>query len=168
MNDDVIWKDLEGIFGKAYEVSNFGQIKSKERLILNKNRYKEYYVKSKSKIKTLRTNGVENHLFADLYFKDESGNIHRKSAYVHKEVAVAFIMRPEPLIRHNSASQKVSLDYRYVEHIDGNFENNIPSNLKWMNFLDLYKKQVKNGRVETLDLYKHSSLWKKSNNNKTK
>lgn len=169
MDKKEIWKDLKGIWGKIYQVSNHGRIRSKSRKVLNSNRYSTYYINTPARIKKLRTNGIEKHLFTDLLCYDKDGKQIRKSAYVHKEVAIAFLTKPNPVerikqIQKTKYFKKTNLVYRYVEHIDGDHENNFTENLRWINQYDLYLKQIELGRKEKIDLYLHSPLYIKKFN----
>ena len=167
------WKDVADPFWeKYYQVSNKGGVRSKDRVIKKAHPrngvvYDCHY--SGKQIKP-RTNKIEKHLFCDLRCVDEDGKIRQKSLYVHKAVMEAFSPAPtdiiirKKLINDKGYYRKSEHTYRYVEHIDGNYNNNCLENLRWITTLDLYRKQVKNGRVEKMELYKLSSVWKKNKN----
>lgn len=102
-----IWKDVFGYEG-IYQVSNFGNVKSIDRIVTF-------------------INGKEV-FFKGVYLKksfDRDGYIHlsltknrvSKNYFVHRLVAISFI----PNI----------LNKPLVNHIDGNKSNNIVSNLEW-------------------------------------
>ena len=102
-----VWKDIEG-YEEYYQISNFGNVRSKDR---NKSTGKGFYkLKGKELSKTKTSTG---------YFKieliDKSGV--RKSYKVHRLVGFAFIPNPE-----NKPN---------INHIDGNPLNNHFSNLEW-------------------------------------
>lgn len=154
------WKDLEGIWGRAYQISNKGRMKRKERVIKTSNGKGVYEYTLPEMILSQRTNKIHPHLFCDLTY-----NKKRRSAYVHKEVAIAFIEAPKETIRlkaigNTGYHKKSVLRELYVEHIDNDHTNNVPENLRWINQLDLYNKQIERGRIPKMDLYKHSSRYK--------
>jgi hypothetical protein len=111
-----IWKPLKDKFwGKYYEISNLGRVKSKQRIIKRKDgisfQKREQIIKS-------RTNKIENYLFVDLIITID-GIYYRKTAYIHKLLAEVFIKNPKPK------------EYKIVTHIDENPLNNSLINLKW-------------------------------------
>lgn len=155
-----IWKDVNHpIFKKFYEVSNLGRLKTKGRISTrggDNNRY-TYWVSPR--IVSVRRSKEMPHLFCSLYAHNVF--FKNKTAYVHKMAAEAFIKRPTKA-------------HVYVSHIDGNYNNNMISNLKWItasensksniekypeNKLNLKKANIKNGYYEKL---KHP-IWKKNN-----
>ena len=163
-----LWKDVQDErFRQFYEVSNLGRIRSKPRYVKRVNRWKKpfdfWYT---GNIMQLRTNGIEKHLFAGLRY-NEDGVKKLASCYVHKAVAEAFVQRSDkPKVRKKKISGtpyfvRTSHYYRYVEHIDGDYNNNKWNNLRWMTAYDLHLKQVRQGRKVNLELYKYSSCWKK-------
>ena len=167
------WKDLADKFwGQFYEVSNLGQIRSKTREyqvdFIGKGSVRRKYNRThEGKILKPRTNGIEKHLFCDLRNNNEGSPL-SKSLYIHKAVMEAFSPAPKDIIVRMKLIEKTGYhkksmhSFRYVEHIDGDYTNNRLDNLRWITALDLYRKQVKNGRKERMDLYKSSSVWKKS------
>lgn len=110
-----IWKDIDGYEG-LYQVSNYGRIKSLEKILYKKNRYGNYMeFKFKSKLlKPCVLNDDCGHLQVDLH-KDKT----RKHKLVHVLVAEAFIPNPN--------------GYTVVHHIDHDPTNNRVENLVWMN-----------------------------------
>ena len=155
-----IWKDVNHpIFKKFYEVSNLGRLKTKGRISTrggDNNRY-TYWVSPR--IVSVRRSKENPHLFCSLYA--HSVLLKNKTAYVHKMVAEAFIKRPTKA-------------HVYVSHIDGNYDNNMVSNLKWItasensksniekypeNRLKLKKANEENGYYKKL----RHRIWKKAN-----
>lgn len=155
-----IWKDVaHPIFKKFYEVSNIGRLKTKGRNSTRgggNNRY-TYWVSPK--IVSVRRSKENPHLFCSLYAHNVL--LKNKTAYVHKMVAESFIKRP-------------TKEHVYVSHIDGNYDNNMVSNLKWItasensknniekypeNRLKLKKANEENGYYKKL----RHRIWKKTN-----
>lgn len=102
-----IWKPIEGYKG-LYEISNLGRVKSLPRLVTRK-KYGNYYVDGKI---------MRDHLAgAGYHYVILHRNGHQKMFYVHRLVAGAFVSNPEKLIE--------------VNHLDGDKDNNISSNLEW-------------------------------------
>lgn len=101
-----IWKDIIGYEG-LYQVSNYGRVKSLERIVPHK-RYGEYKIKEKL-IKGS---------------PDKKGHIQIKIGklqYIHKLVAKYFVYNDDPINKDD------------VHHIDGNKDNNNADNLMWIN-----------------------------------
>ena len=101
-------KDYEGI----YEVSNYGRVKSLERVIYNSGTKNGLYTIHEKIIKQ-RIN-KKRHGYCELSLHK---NGKEKRFKVHRLVAEAFIPNPNNLPE--------------VNHIDGNKENNHASNLEW-------------------------------------
>jgi hypothetical protein len=107
-NKEEIWKDIIGFEG-YYQVSNFGNVKSLDRLIIS-NRSSQR-LKSQAIKKTNRSGRGD--YFVVILYKNSIG----KTMYVHRLVARAFIPNPE--------------NKQQVNHMDGNSTNNHYSNLEW-------------------------------------
>lgn len=111
-----IWEEVKGFEG-YYEVSNLGNVKSVDRVIIH-NTYKETAKPkkqfNKSKMLNLRINNQgKGYVYVMLYTHSQ----HYKK-FVHRLVAAAFIPNPKGKPQ--------------VNHIDGNPRNNIVSNLEWV------------------------------------
>lgn len=104
------WKSLKDIVecGDFYEVSNYGRVRSIDKMSFNG----KSHWKQKGKILSIRKNKngyMQVHLSLD-------GK--RKAYYLHRLVALTFKPNPKNLPE--------------VNHEDGNKENNHDSNLKWV------------------------------------
>ena len=100
-----IWKDIKDF--PNYQISNFGRVKSKERIANIGNN-----AKRKFKEKNLKFSFSNGYYLVMLY-----NNNKRKSIAVHRLVATHFIDNPN--------------NYDVINHIDGNKLNNNVENLEW-------------------------------------
>ncbi len=101
------WKTIEGYDG-FYQVSNFGNIKSLERLVDNHSGFK----------KLLKEKYLKTHISKTGYFVvDLKKEKQRKTFKIHRLIAMCFI---EKVYNKN-----------YVNHKDGNKLNNSIDNLEW-------------------------------------
>ncbi len=98
-----IWKPIKNYEG-IYEVSNFGMVRSLDRISSNGKRVKAKHLKLCAK--------SDGYIVVGLY-----KNGRQKTSYVHKLVADAFIPR---------VGNKTE-----INHIDGNKKNNRVSNIEW-------------------------------------
>lgn len=115
-----IWKDIVG-YEDLYQVSNLGNIKSKERIVKNGNRV--FFKKEKILTPFLQKTGY----LTITLLKDNK----IKSHYIHRLVAIAFI--------------KNDFDLEQVNHKDGNKRNNNVNNLEWCSRSENIKHAIKNG-----------------------
>jgi len=114
-----VWKDIDG-YENLYQVSNKGRIKSLERYRktkhlsgVNSGYIQKELIKSQKKLKPNKTSNVSSCYMQVTLCKNGNSKIFS----VHRLVANAFIPN-----RHNKP---------YVNHLDGNRENNDASNLEW-------------------------------------
>ena len=104
-----IWKDIEGYEG-LYQVSNFGRVKSLDRVVFSK-RWGGLYMHIKEFI-MLPQKTQTGYLRLELYKEGKS-----KKHKVHRLVAQAFIPNPE--------------NKPQVDHINGLKTDNRAENLRW-------------------------------------
>lgn len=118
-----IWKDIEN-FSK-YQVSNLGNVKSKDRYTKAKDdeiiHRKEFLLKE----------FINKKGYKQVTLYDDNGK--PKTMRVHKLVALAFIENKNNLPQ--------------INHIDGNKLNNKVSNLEWISNYDNMQHAIKNGLI---------------------
>lgn len=97
------WKDIKNYEG-MYQISNYGRVKSLDRLSSNGHLIKSRYMKVSKK--------NNDYLYVGL---SKSGV--QKKYFIHRLVALAFIDNPH--------------DFPQINHIDENKTNNYYKNLEW-------------------------------------
>lgn len=122
-----IWKDIDGHFG-IYQISNFGRIKSLDRISPQGNRLT-------GKIKHTYDNG-NGYEYVDL----SDNNAIRTKASIHRLVAFAFVENPN--------------NYPQVNHKDENKYNNHYLNLEWctQKYNNNYGNHSENSRIAHLGI----------------
>lgn len=119
-----IWKDVVGYEG-YYQVSNFGNIRSVDRVIYSD----KLHIGTKRELKSKMLKPyVNSHGYLALTL---TKNSNEKSVRVHRLVAEAFIKNPN--------------NYDQINHIDGNKTNNKVENLEWCNNQHNVNHAYKNG-----------------------
>lgn len=109
-----IWKDIKGYEGK-YQVSNFGRVRSLDRLKWNGRTYCNQ--KGKIMSQSIRYDKKRQcYMYPYVSFHNKSGTPTKKML-VHRLVAEAFIPNPDNL--------------QFVNHKDENKLNNNVTNLEW-------------------------------------
>jgi hypothetical protein len=105
-----IWKDIKGFEG-FYQVSNLGNVRSLDRVIIEKNSVRT--VKRKGVLLKL---GYDEKGYNRIYL---TKNCKKKTLKVHRLVAQHFLEKKE--------------NKKEVNHKDGDKNNNKVSNLEWCN-----------------------------------
>ena len=116
------WKDFPG-FENKYQISSLGRVKRKETIL--KNSLGFYYHRKEKILKTQ----VMSIGYPAITLRDDFGKQHLIK--IHRAVATAFIPNPENL--------------PFINHIDGNKENSIVSNLEWCDAKWNAKHAIKTG-----------------------
>ena len=120
---DEIWRDVVGYEG-VYQVSNFGNVRSLDRYVKCSNKPNTKRL-SNGKILTKQKN---KNGYLSVYFSIKNKGQHKK---IHRLVCEAF---------HEKEVGKT-----IVNHIDGNKENNIASNLEWCTSKENIAHAIENG-----------------------
>jgi len=106
---DEIWKDIKG-YESLYEISNLGRIKALSRRV----RFGSQWRNTETKILHPRRKGKVNPYLTIILY---NSNRKAKTFHVHRLVAQHFV--------------EGFFDGAEVNHIDGNKQNNICTNLEW-------------------------------------
>lgn len=126
-----IWKDIKGYEG-LYQVSNFGNVKSLDRYIINKNGDKQYF-----------PGKYLNQGISDNYLKVTLSKSNKQRTFrVHILVARTFIPNPE--------------NKPEVNHMDGDKSNNRVDNLEWNTRSENELHAYKNGLAKPSDKQKQA------------
>lgn len=123
-----IWKDIEGFEG-YYQVSNLGRVRSLDReIIFNNGKSDTAKTKAKGRVLTI-TKQTQGYSQIGL-----CKNGTQKSYRLNRLVAKAFIPNPDNKL--------------YVNHIDGNKDNNRADNLEWVTNSENIMHAYKNGLLK--------------------
>ncbi len=129
-----IWKDIKGYEG-LYQVSNLGRVKSLDKIVKSANQYGAIFTRKK-KGKILKPfSTMSGYLQVTLY--DEE----RKNFLIHRLVAKNFIANTKKLPE--------------VNHIDGNKNNNMFTNLEWVTKLENQQHAIKTGLRHIKTIYQY-------------
>ena len=105
-----IWKPIPG-YESSYEVSNLGNVRSKDRVIYQKDSHGGMMYKRYRGKPVAQTDNGQGYKIVSL------GNFGRKNHYVHRLVAEMFVDNPN--------------GFTVVNHLDYNTNNNRADNLEW-------------------------------------
>ncbi len=144
-----VWKSIEGF--DNYEISNQGDIRSRDRKSWHKG--SKTYMKIKGKVMKQRWNKACKCYFLDLINNEGK----RKTVYPHKEVAKAFCINVMP--------EELTM----IIHLDNNPKNNNSSNLDWVSPSDHMAFQFKVGNKDNYKVWevrkkKYKNGFKSSDN----
>lgn len=128
------WKEIKGF--SDYEISNHGEVRSKERKKVYKSGRTVFFAE---KLKKLRVHPKNGFIMTDLI--DDKGI--RRTVYPHKLVGQAFVINKHPR------------KYKIVVHNDENLANNHFENLSWSSYSESFKKSFEKGERD------NSTLWDK-------
>ena len=106
------WRDIDGFIG-LYQISNLGRVKSLARETPFTNRWGQRITRTRKEF-IMRTKIQYNGYVCVTFRKNSKPH----TISVHRLVAMAFIPNPE--------------NKPQIDHIDGNKQNNIASNLRWV------------------------------------
>lgn len=139
---DEIWKDIIGYEG-LYQVSNLGRVKSVERII-------KYNGTGKGGSTRLYPSVILRQCLNTVgyYQVSLSINNNRKRFMVHRLVAQAFC--------------NAVIDKYYVNHIDGNYLNNVVDNLEWVSSIENARHAIVMGLHEIYGEDSHFSKFTNS------
>lgn len=115
------WRPIQDYEG-LYEVSDWGRVRSLDHIVLQNNKGKLVETHYKGRILT-HGKGRKNYWRITLCKNNVTEKI-----FLHQLVAQAFIPNPE--------------DKKYIDHIDGNPENNFVDNLRWCTYLENNRNPV--------------------------
>jgi hypothetical protein len=104
--EDEVWKDIEGYVG-LYQISSYGRVRSLDREVM----YEEKCKLRKGKVLTLQSDSYGYHV------TNLNKEKKRKEHKVHRLLSQAFIPNP--------------FNKPYINHIDGDKQNNNLNNLEW-------------------------------------
>lgn len=127
MSASEIWKDIKGYEG-LYQVSNLGNVKSLTRKVGNG---KGFYIRNEKELKQAYSSTGYKVVALCKVGKQRMFKVHRL-------VAIAFVDNP--------------LNKPYVNHIDGNIENNLMENLEWVTHRENIIHAYKTGLVKSANL----------------
>ena len=125
--DKEIWKDIVG-YEELYQVSNLGNVKSKDRYVYQKNNgviCKHFYKGKNIKHKEQKNGYIYIHL---------SKNGKPKWKLLHRIVAEAFIPH--------------TIENNVVNHLDNDTKNNVVNNLEWTTYKGNMQHAAKQGRMK--------------------
>ena len=124
-----IWKSIPGT-GEAYEVSDLGKVRSKDRVVFRKDGTS---CKACGRVLKPVPNSV-GYMSVQI-FKDG----HKQAVFVHRLVAEAFVQNPRCK--------------NCVNHKDFDPKNNAASNLEWVSHAENMRYSLDRGRFDRTDLW---------------
>ena len=111
------WKDIKGFEG-YYQISNFGNVRSLDRYVINNKNGGERFINGKlMKLTKVKGREESDTKYLVVNLRSYGSN---KVSLVHRLVAEAFIPNPNNMPE--------------INHKDGNKENNFVDNLEWCTY----------------------------------
>jgi hypothetical protein len=127
-----IWKEVE--LNSRYEISTLGNIRTKEMVLLGRNRHR-----------TIKSHNIKVHFDSDGYLTMTRYEKHKNiKSHIHRMMAIVFISNP--------------LNLPQVNHKDGNKSNNSLNNLEWCSASDNVKHSFLLGLGVTGEKHHNSKL----------
>lgn len=133
--ENEIWKPIKG-YEDEYEVSNFGRVRSLDRIQRRSNGFVECDFRIRGKVLKPYLTGSR-----DGYY---TVTIRDKNMKIHRLVAEAFLPR--------------AIDQSEVNHIDGNKHNNKATNLEWITGLENTRHAFRTGLIRTGENVRNAKL----------
>lgn len=149
-----VYPEVEGV----YEISESGIIKAKARTVTVVSCERGIYQRDyRERIIKPRSSKEYPHLFVSLTKVLDDNSKWNKTVYVHKAVAQTWLPKPSE-----------DSDKQFVEHIVDDFDNNHHSNLRWISYSELQKRNMNERYPENKNKLKEANILSGYNVNRDK